>query len=142
MNPDYLPALVQSLRTLGDFAARHDVTDATLAEIAAELDGARSLVASARGSQQENRCVRHPGGPFDPAADHGCLLCGRRQPQAQPPGDEAPVEDVARDVAELGEEEATRRHGPRAVAKALAAAGRGSHKSPPNTRRPYDEELP
>jgi hypothetical protein len=132
VNPDYLPALGRSLRALGEFAARHDVDDQTLAEVAAELDRARSLVAGARGQQRANSCLRHPGSPVDPAADNGCLLCGSstRRPAAPVPDDLTPAEvlDFAR---EHGHEAATDRYGGRALARALAIGQR-----PKSPRRP------
>ncbi|WP_228976718.1 hypothetical protein [Streptomyces sp. DH12] len=139
MNLDFLPPLAASLRTLGAFATRHEVNDGTLAEIAAELDRARSLVASARGTARANRCTRHPGGPVDPDVDTGCLLCGQalRRRARELPADFAPGE-VLRFLEEHGHEAATARYGPRAVTHALGIAGRHpSHRRPvvpaPNT---------
>ncbi|MEU1815197.1 hypothetical protein ABZ543_08360 [Streptomyces roseifaciens] len=125
MNPDFLPPLAGSLRALGAFAARHEVTDATLVEIAAELDRARVLVASARGAHRANRCARHPGGPVDPTADNGCLLCGtsRRRP-ARPMPDGVTPGEVLRFAEEHGHQAAEERFGGRALARAVAA-GRG-----------------
>lgn len=122
MNPDYLPALQASLRALGEIAARHDVTDATLAEIAAEIDHARALVASARSQRRANRCTRHPGGPVDPTADNGCLLCGAssRRPVTPPP-DGATTGDVLQVLREHGHDAATAQFGGMAVARAVAS---------------------
>ncbi|MFF4388529.1 hypothetical protein ACFY0G_17380 [Streptomyces sp. NPDC001552] len=132
MNPDFLPPLGACLRKLGDFAARHDVNDGTLAEIARELDTGRGLVAAARGSVRANRCVKHPGGPVDPTAANGCLLCGndQRRPARPAPDDFVPG-DVLRFLAEHGHDAATQRYGPLAVTKALALGDRH-----PSTRRP------
>ncbi|MCX4550546.1 MULTISPECIES: hypothetical protein [unclassified Streptomyces] len=120
MNPDFLPALGASLRALGEFAARHEVDDATLAEISAELGRAGAAVAGARGERRANRCVRHPGGPVDPTVSNGCLLCGssERRPAAQPPADVEPGE-VLNFLQEHGHEGATARYGPRAVTRAV-----------------------
>lgn len=144
MNPDFLPALGQSLRTLGDFAARHEVDDSTLAEIAAELDRARLAVAGARGVQRANRCSRHPGGPVDPTASNGCLLCGaqQRRPARPVPEDFVPGE-VLQVLQEHGHKAATDRFGPQAVTRAVALGGR--HPST-NQRRgipaqPHDDEC-
>lgn len=125
MNPDYLPPLGRCLRTLGEFAARHEVNDVTLAEIAAELDRARSLVASALGVPQANRCARHVGGPVDPTAENGCLLCGNqtRRPAPPVPDDITPGE-VLRFLTEHDQDAATARYGARAVTHALAIRNR------------------
>lgn len=132
MNPDFLPPLGACLRKLGAFAARHDMDDGTLAEIAAELDNGRSLVASARGNPRANRCARHPGGPVDPDSRNGCLLCGtaERRPARPVPGDFEPGE-VLRVLEDHGQEEATARFGPQAVTRALVLGNRH-----PSTRRP------
>ncbi|WP_199570588.1 hypothetical protein [Streptomyces murinus] len=125
MNPDFLPPLGASLRALGEFAARHEVNDETLAAIAAELDRARSLVRSAQGEVRANRCMRHPGGPVDPTADNGCLLCGtqQRRPARPVPNDFVPGE-VLRVLQEHGHDAATARFGPQAVTRAVALGGR------------------
>lgn len=125
MNPDFLAPLYQSLRTLGEFAARHDVNDSTLTEIAAELDRARSLTASARGNPRANRCPRHPGGPIDPTDSNGCLLCGtaRRRPARPLPHDVTPGE-VLRFLQTHGQDAATDRYGAQAVTRAVVLAGR------------------
>lgn len=132
MNPDLLPALAGSLRALGAFAVRHEVNDGTLAEIAAELDRARSLLASARGKPRQNTCLRHPGCPVDPTAENGCLLCGnsRRRPAKELPDNFVPG-DVLSVLDEHGQDVATERFGARAVAHAIALGLRH-----PSTRRP------
>lgn len=121
MNPDFLPPLARSLRALGEIAARHEVTDSTLVEIAAELDRARSALSGARGAQRANSCARHPSGPVDPAAGNGCLLCGvrERKPAAPVPEGVTPGE-VLRFVEAYGHQAATDRYGGRAVTHALA----------------------
>ncbi|MFE4796171.1 hypothetical protein ACFRFL_13905 [Streptomyces sp. NPDC056708] len=132
MNPDYLPAIGTSLRHLCEFAARHDVDDQTLTELAAEIDRARQAVAGARGAVRTNRCVRHPGGPVDPTAENGCLLCGtgQRRP-ARPVPDGFVPGDVLRHIEKHGQDAATDRYGPQAVTRALMHGGR-----PPSTQRP------
>lgn len=132
MNPDFLPPLGAALRKLGEYAARHEVNDSTLADIAADLDRARSLVASARGNPRANSCLRHPGSPVDPSAENGCLLCGnsQRRPAKELPDDFVPGE-VLRVLEEHGHDVATDRFGARAVAHAIALGLRQ-----PSTRRP------
>lgn len=124
MNPDYLPEIGASLRRLAQFATWREVTDDTLAEVAAELDRARAAVAAARGVQRANRCLTHPGGPVDPDATNGCLLCGQteRQPAPQVP-EELALGDVARFCDEHGHQAAADRFGGRALARALALQG-------------------
>jgi hypothetical protein len=125
VNPAFLPALQRSLRTLGDYAARHDVSDQALAEIAEEVDRARQLVAQARGAQRANACTRHPSGPVDPTAPNGCLLCGTqdRLPARPLPEDFAPSE-VLRFLQVHGQDAAAHRYGAQAVTRALVAAHR------------------
>ncbi|MEU6929018.1 hypothetical protein AB0A05_07620 [Streptomyces sp. NPDC046374] len=132
MNPDFLPLLGAALRKLGEYATRHEVNDSTLAEIAADLDRARSLVSSARGGQRANRCTQHPGAPVDPTATNGCMFCGpgERRPARELPEDFAPG-DVLRAIEEHGQESATERFGGRAVTHAVALRNRH-----PSTRRP------
>ncbi|MFE4922565.1 hypothetical protein [Streptomyces sp. NPDC056661] len=132
MNPDFLPPLQAALRTLGAFAARHDVNDSTLAEIATELDRARALVASARGNARANHCLRPPGGPVDPTVRNGCLLCGtaQRRPARPVPEGIRPVE-VLRFLEAHGQGAATERYGAQAVTRALALGDRH-----PSTQRP------
>lgn len=132
MNPGVLPALQQCLRALGVYAARHEVNDQALVEIAAEVDRARTLVAQARGAQRANRCARHPGGPVDPTAPDGCLLCGMagRRPARPLPPDFTPGE-VLRFVQAHGQDAAARRYGGQAVTRALATGHRH-----PSTSRP------
>lgn len=132
MNRTPLPELVRVLLALGSYGQRLDPATATAEQleiVARAVDEARRLTQAARASG----CARHPDGPFDPADGGACLLCRRFRFNAQRP-DRPPVEDVLRDVAELGEEEAARRHTGRVVALALAAGGRGSHAYPPNSR--------
>ncbi|MFF1962963.1 hypothetical protein ACFVW5_04945 [Streptomyces sp. NPDC058232] len=139
MNPDFLPPLQVALRALGEFAARHDVNDSTLTEIATELDRARALVASARGNARANHCLRHLGGPVDPTAQNGCLLCGtaQRRPARPMPEGVRPVE-VLRFLEEHGQDAATDRYGAQAVTRALALGDRH-----PSTQRPgFPAELP
>ncbi|MFI0827208.1 hypothetical protein ACH4Q7_22445 [Streptomyces roseolus] len=122
MNPDYLPELQESLRTLGEFAARHEATDESLARLADELDRARSLTAAARGQARANRCHRHPGCPVDPTSENGCLLCGvnERRPAARPaPG--LSLAEVLAYVQAHGHEAATEQYGGIAVARAINA---------------------
>lgn len=116
MNPTFLPPLGAALRKLGAYPDRHDVTDDTLTELAAELDRARGLLAAARGMAA---CPRHPGGPINPA-DHGaCLLC-RTPSQPEPPAAARSPADVLAAIAKHGSEAATRRYGGHAVTRALA----------------------
>jgi hypothetical protein len=140
MNPTVLPKLAASLRALGDFANRHEVNDGTLAAVAAELDHARALVATARGNQRANRCTRHPGGPVDPTASNGCLLCGtqERRPAAPPPDGVTPAE-VLQFAEEHGHRAAAARYGGRALARAVAI---GSHPSNPRPGRPAHPDHP
>ncbi|MFI9026371.1 hypothetical protein [Streptomyces sp. NPDC053560] len=136
-----MPPLARSLRTLGDFAARHEVNDATLAEIAEELDRARVLVASARGARRANACTRHPGGPVDPTAENGCLLCGTtaRRPARPIPEDFVPGE-VLRFLTAHGHEAAADQFGARAVARALATGGRHPSQGRPTAAEPPESE--
>ncbi|MDH6189196.1 hypothetical protein EES44_24640 [Streptomyces sp. ADI96-15] len=125
MNPEFLPAIGASLRSLCEFAALHDVTDETLTELAAEIERARTAVAAARGAARANRCLQHPGSPVDPAAENGCLLCGpaQRRPARPIPEDFVPG-DVLRHIEEHGQDAATARYGARAVTRALVLGGR------------------
>ncbi|MFF2612296.1 hypothetical protein [Kitasatospora sp. NPDC058046] len=133
MNPDFLPPLSTVLRTLGEYAADHEVNDSTLGSIAADLDRAQALVASARGTGRTTTCGRHPNGPYDPTADNKCLLCGAasRTPAAPPPAGVTP-EIVLAEVDAHGEEAAAARYGARALARALAVRTR----QPNETRAP------
>lgn len=132
MNPDYLPAIGASLRALCEFAARHDVDDETLADLAAEIERARAAVAAARGAARANRCLRHPGSPADPTAVNGCLLCGPGQRRPARPIPEGFVPgDVLRHIEEHGQDAATDRYGAQAVTRALVVGGRH-----PSTNRP------
>ncbi|MBT2492338.1 hypothetical protein J7E96_28280 [Streptomyces sp. ISL-96] len=143
MNRTPLPALVTALRTLGSYGDRLSPADATpeqLAVVAQAVEEARRLVAAAHRPPSTSDCPDHPPGPLDPT-DGLCLLCRGRRHRAAAQAANTPLTDVARTLADHGETEAVRRHGARDVARAQAAAGRGTHKYPPNTRRPYDEEL-
>lgn len=125
MNPDYLPAIGASLRTLCEYATWRDVTDQTLTDLAAEIEKARTAVAAALGPVRANRCLTHPGSPVDPAAENGCLLCGapQRRPARPIPDDFVPG-DVLRHIEERGQDAATDRYGPQAVTRALMLGGR------------------
>jgi hypothetical protein len=141
MNPDYLPAIGASLRILADYATWREVTDQTLDDIAAELDRARAAVAGARGRRTANRCLRHPGGPVDPQALNGCLLCGPAHPQSATPipGDSTPA-DVLAFYDEHGHDAAAGRYGPQAVTKALALRNRRPNPRPGPPAPPPTEE--
>ncbi|MFD5788645.1 hypothetical protein ACFWH1_18730 [Streptomyces sp. NPDC127037] len=141
MNPDFLPAIGASLRALCEFATRHDVDDRTLADLAAELDRARLAVKGARGEARANRCAQHPGGPVDPTARNGCLLCGpaERRP-ARPIGDDFVPGDVLRFLEEHGHEAAAREFGPQSVTRALAVGRRHPATQRPGTPTPPSNE--
>ncbi|MEU2487112.1 hypothetical protein ABZ593_21195 [Streptomyces sp. NPDC012617] len=140
MNPDYLPAIGASLRTLCEFATRHEVDDQTLTELAAEIERARTAVAAALGAARANRCLRHPGSPVDPTAENACLLCGptQRRPARPIPEDSTPG-DVLRFYDEHGHDAAAKRYGPQAVTRAIALRNRHpsnprpGHPAPPTT---------
>ena len=143
MNPEFLPAIGASLRTLCEYATWRDVNDDTLTELAAEIERARTAVAGARGQVRANRCPRHPGGPVDPSAKDGCLLCenARRRPARPIPEDFVPG-DVLRHIEEHGQDAATERYGPRAVTRAVLLGGRHPSTKPaaaPAAER-YDSE--
>ncbi|WP_406501541.1 hypothetical protein OHA04_27380 [Streptomyces sp. NBC_01590] len=143
MNRTPLPALVTTLRTLGSYGERLTPADATpeqLLIVARAVDEARRLLAAANGPASTTGCSEHPNGPADPTAGGACLLCGNRRRPATGPAATVPVEDVVQVLAHLGEQEAVRRFGARAVARATAAAGRGTHKHPPRTRHTHAEE--
>lgn len=141
MIPDYLPALGRSLRALAEFAAAHEVTDQTLADVAAELDRARALVASARGALRANSCSRHPDGPVDPTASNGCLLCGDgdRRPAAPIP-DGVNLATVLAYAQDHGHQAAADRYGARALARALALTTHPTTR-PGNPARPGDHDT-
>ncbi|MFB8347986.1 hypothetical protein [Streptomyces niveus] len=143
MNPEFLPAIGASLRSLCEFATRADVTDDTLTELAAEIERARAAVAGARGQARANRCLRHPGGPVDPTAENGCLLCGsaRRRPATPVPENFVPG-DVLRHIEKHGQDAATARYGPQAVTRALLLGGRHPSKQQlaAPAAEPYDNE--
>ena len=135
MNPDHLPTLLQSLRALGDYAARHDVNNVTLPDIGAELDRARALVASARGAALANNCPKHPGGPVDPTARNGCLLCGNSEhrPAARPVPQNFVPGEVLRYLQEHGQDAATEQYGAQAVTRALVLGARHPCAPQPDT---------
>ncbi|MEW2434317.1 hypothetical protein AB0952_09050 [Streptomyces caniferus] len=145
MIPDFLSAIGQALRDLAAFTNRGEVTDATLTELAGVLDRAHHLVMAVQGKRAPaNQCARHPDGPIDPTAENGCLLCGRaeRSP-ARPMPDGVEPGEVLQAIAETGHEAATHRYGARAVARALAIAGRHpAHQRPgqPAARRDTEGE--
>lgn len=134
MNRTFLPPLAAALRTLGAYPDRPDVTDATLADIAAELDRARRLVAAARGLTA-NPCPRHPRGPVDPADGGRCLLCrtsaSTRAEQPEPSRQPEPAEVLAA-IAEHGANAAARQYGGHTVTRALAL----NHHLQPTKPRP------
>ncbi|MFG2404202.1 hypothetical protein ACGFR8_07660 [Streptomyces brevispora] len=150
MNRTSLPELACVLRTLGTYGHRLDPATATpeqLAIITRAVNEARHLVAAAQGPAPLTGCGEHPAGPVDPT-DGRCLLCRprrhRSQAAAAAPTTDVQVEDIVQAVAELGEQEAVRRYGGRAVTRATAAAGRGTHRYPPNerpTRRNHEEST-
>ncbi|MFE4329689.1 hypothetical protein ACFRQM_09555 [Streptomyces sp. NPDC056831] len=143
MNRTPLPALVNVLCTLGSYGARLTPADATpeqLRIVANAVNEARRLLAAANGPASTTGCSEHPNGPVDPTEGGACLLCRNRRPPAAGTAAAVPVEDVVQALADLGEQEAVRRFGARAVARATATAGRGTHKHSPHTRRAHDEE--
>ena len=121
------------MRDIAAYAHRGEVTDQTLAELAVELERAVHLVRSAQDkATPANRCSRHPGGPIDPTADNGCLLCGtanRRPASPMPEGVE--LGEVLRAVADDGHDAAAARYGAQAVARALAIGTRHPSKPGP-----------
>ncbi|NGO67850.1 hypothetical protein [Streptomyces boncukensis] len=139
MNPDFLPEIGRVLRDIAAYTARNEITDQTLADLADELERAVHLVRSAQGkTPPANRCSRHPGGPVDPTADNGCLLCGAAQRRpASPIPEGVELGEVLRAVADDGHDAAAARYGAQAVARALAIGTR--HSSKPRTRRPDTE---
>ncbi|MFE0765423.1 hypothetical protein [Streptomyces smyrnaeus] len=143
MNPDLLPAIGRALRDICAYSTRPDITDATLADLAGVLDHAHRLVLQAQGKRPGgNLCVRHPGGPVDPTASNGCLLCGAadRRP-ARPMPDGVEPGEVLRAIDEDGHDAATARYGARAVARALAIGGRHpSNSRPGGPAEPYDPD--
>ncbi|WP_228994751.1 hypothetical protein [Streptomyces sp. DH8] len=127
MNPDFLPAIGSSLRSLCGFLDRHDVDDQALAELAAEIERARAAVAGARAARRTSRCTQHPGSPYDPTVPNGCLFCGpahRRPARPVPEGvDPAAVLQL---LDEHGEAVAIQTYGPQAVARAAYLRGRSA----------------
>lgn len=118
-----LPELSRVLVALGNLGAGlgPDTDPATLDRLRAGLDMARRLLDEAT---RPGRCPVHRGGERDPETGE-CLLCHLR-PGARPAVGAAPVREVLRVAVDHGETEATRRYGARAVARALAASGRGA----------------
>lgn len=143
MNRHPLPELSRVLLALGRYGAHLDPATATpehLAIVSRAVDEARRLVAAAQGPAAATGCPEHPTGPVDPT-DGMCLLCRPRRHRHTDPVGDVPVEDVVQAVTQLGEQEAVRRYGGRAVTRATAAAGRGTHLYPPNSRpRTGDQE--
>ncbi|MEU9033823.1 hypothetical protein AB0D45_02745 [Streptomyces sp. NPDC048352] len=138
MNRTPLPSLVTVLRTLGSYGERLSPAEATpeqLAIVSQAVEEARRLLANAHRPAPATGCTAHPNGPVDPT-DGLCLLCRRRRHLArlQAEAVDRDLGAVARTLAEHGETEAVHQHGARAVARAQAAAGRGTHKYPPNAR--------
>lgn len=137
MNLTMLQDLRTALAELRRYESRLTAAEATpqlLRELDQGLALARRLVAAA-GNLPVTGCRVHPDGPVDREAG-GCLLCNTRHraATAAPPAD-VPVEDVLSAIEEHGHDEAVRRHGPRPVARALAAAGRGTTSNlPPEFR--------
>ncbi|MGV2914614.1 hypothetical protein [Streptomyces alfalfae] len=128
MNPTMLRDLREALNQLHVYEARLNAREATpqlLRELDQGLALARRLVAAA-GQLPVTLCREHPDGPVD-GESGGCLLCNTRHraPFATPPAD-TPMEPVLAAIEEHGPDEAARRYGPRAVARALATAGRGT----------------
>ncbi|MEV6738625.1 hypothetical protein AB0N14_17520 [Streptomyces sp. NPDC051104] len=91
-----------------------------LDEIRDEMDAARRLLAVARASLAR-RCPQHPNAPTDPAAGGECLFCAtnRRRGETGNVTPAVPLQEVARAVAELGQDEAVRRYGAKTVTRAL-----------------------
>lgn len=132
MNVNALPALAQSLWTLGQVVTRPEITEAMLTEIATELARARHLVAAARGAA--NVCGAHPGGPIDPTAPNGCLMCAgvMTSSPARPVPADLDLREVLRFVQQHGTDPAVQRYGGRAVALAHTLATR-RHTRPPGS---------
>ncbi|MFF4179644.1 hypothetical protein [Streptomyces sp. NPDC001750] len=131
MNRTPLPALVTVLNTLGTYGTRLSPATATpeqLAIVHQAVEEARRLLAAAKGPATSG-CADHPNGPVDPT-DGLCLLCRgpRHRARLQAAAVDPALGDVARTLAEHGETEAVRRHGPRAVARAQAASGRSTQR--------------
>ncbi|MEC3995057.1 hypothetical protein VSR01_16550 [Actinacidiphila sp. DG2A-62] len=142
MNRDLLPELGAALRKLGAFTTQRDVTDATLAHIATELDRARALVAAARGNAAANRCTRHPGGPVDPAGGGTCLLCRTRRPAPARSLEPPTAAVVLAAIDARGEQAATQQYGGHAVTRALALGHRTRPAKPhPNPSTTPTEET-
>lgn len=130
MNRTPLPELTRVLMTLGSYGHRLNPAEATYAQlddVARALDEARRLLTAARSAG----CARHPGAPTDPTDGDRCLFCPTRRSATVT---DTPTAVVLADLTEHGEEETARRHGARAVTLALASAGRGTHRYPPNQR--------
>lgn len=119
--------LGSALRTLGEHGERLMAFEAApeqLDEIGEGLDRARRLLADVRAEQSPTGCRIHPAAPPDPASGAACLFCAtnRRRGQVAAP---APVtvavslDEICQVAAEEGHDEAVRRYGARAVARAL-----------------------
>ncbi|WP_051096346.1 hypothetical protein [Streptomyces sulphureus] len=144
MNPDLLPAIGRALRDICAYSNRPDITDATLVDLAGELHRAHRLVLQAQGRQPGgHQCARHPGGPVDPTAENGCLLCGTAaRPPARPMPEGVEPGEVLRAIEQDGHDTATARYGARAVARALAIGGRHlSNPRPGGPVEPYDPDT-
>ncbi|MFD0209184.1 hypothetical protein ACFVH9_08600 [Streptomyces hirsutus] len=119
--------LGRALRDLGEHGERLTAFAASpeqLDEIGADLDRVRRLLADARAELGPSGCRMHPGAPSDPTAGGACLFCATNRRRGQVPGaapvvEAVPLEQVARVVAELGQEAAAERFGARVVARAL-----------------------
>jgi hypothetical protein len=126
VNPQVLQDLRAALAELRRYEAaldRQAATPGLLAELDQGLTVARRLVAAAA-NRPVTGCRTHPTGPVDHEAG-GCLLCNsRRRTATAAPAAEVPVEDVLAAIEEGGQGMAAVRYGARAVARALATAGR------------------
>ncbi|WP_306192475.1 hypothetical protein [Streptomyces sp. MK5] len=90
------------------------------------MDAARRLLVVARASLAP-RCSQHPNAPVDPTAGDACLFCAtnRRRGEAAVVTQAVPLEQVARVVAELGQDEAVCRFGARRVTRAVLRCRNG-----------------
>lgn len=93
-----------------------------LDEIRDEMDEARRLLVVARASLAR-RCPQHPQAPVDPATGSECLFCATNRRRGQTSeasvSQAVPLAEVARVIAEEGQDEAVRRFGARTVTRAL-----------------------
>lgn len=127
MNRSPLSDLGRALRLLGEHGDRLGIFEAApeqLEEIGADLTRAHKLLTAARAAAGPSGCRIHRDAPTDPAADGACLFCttNRRRGQLTEQATVTatlPLETVARAVADLGQDEAVRRYGPRTVTRAL-----------------------